>query len=540
MFGGESSFSFLRMMRTGVAAILGVLACAHHVQGQAAQVQDDAVFLTLHVDIKGMKSDARLALFPWEIYSASLKKLLGIDLFAEDEIDLKIAYGPDGQTVAAIASTNSAQIKMSDLSKGRFFVVKNPDGAKREDVRRISDSDWVIQKADRVWYIGSQKTLADYSWAHRMPMLSKDKEEKEPVFCTLKLFLPPIRNEMISWAFLDDLWKQEIQLFTLNLFQGLEQIELHLMAGRPLTLKMVCEVRESVDVPDVVGLIGSIQMVWLEELGSAISTRKNSYRLSQREQFAWDAYYNRLIHRVMETTPKVVDKQIVYELDELVVVPLMALIGSGVLETTEMSRLSNERFASQYKFREIYEAISDYFKARGAFPLREILSEQGESLLSWRVALLPYLGYESLYKKFHLNEPWDSPHNIKLLEEMPSIYRTSRQNIPQGYTTFVAPYGVIDQKRKTVWDIVPTNVFADDSKNLDCLVLVEVEPQGAVPWSSPEDVNVMQTDLRTLLRSPPEGNGYLNIDGETDFLSNSISSLDLIQLLRYSLESERE
>lgn len=539
MFGGESSFSILRMMRTGVAAILGVFACAYHAQGQSVQTQDDAVFLTLHVDIKGMKSDTRLALFPWEIYSASLKKMLGIDLFAEDEIDLQIAYGPEDQTVAAIATTNSAQIMISDLAKGRFFVVKNPDGGTRKDVRRISDSDWVIQKADRVWYIGSQKALADYSWAHRMPMHSTDKDEKESAFCTLKLFLAPIRDEIISWTFLDDLWKQEIQLFTLNLFQCLEQIELHLIAGRPLTLKVVCKVKESVEVAEVVGLIQSIQMVWLEELGSAISRRKNSYRLSQREQFAWDAFYNRLTHMVMETTPKVEDKQIVYELDELVVTPLMAVIGSGVLETTEMSRLSNERFASQYKFREIYGAISEYFETKGAFPLREILSDQGESLLSWRVALLPHLGYESLYKKFHLNEPWDSPHNIKLLEEMPSIYRSARQNIPPGYTTFVAPYGVIDQKRKTVWDVVPTNVFADDSKNLDCLLLVEVEPQGAVPWSSPEDVNVMQTDLRTLLRSPPEGNGYLNIDGETDFLSNSISSLDLIQLLRYSLESER-
>src|SRR5438046_1419781 len=45
------------------------------------------------------------------------------------------------------------------------------------------------------------------------------------------------------------------------------------------------------------------------------------------------------------------------------------------------------------------------------FPARAIFNAKGESLLSWRVQLLPYLGEGELYKQFHLDEPWDSDHN---------------------------------------------------------------------------------------------------------------------------------
>src|SRR5262249_39482337 len=46
----------------------------------------------------------------------------------------------------------------------------------------------------------------------------------------------------------------------------------------------------------------------------------------------------------------------------------------------------------------------------------------GRPLLSWRVALLPHIGQESLYKQFNLDEPWDGPNNKKLLEKMPKVY----------------------------------------------------------------------------------------------------------------------
>ena len=43
-------------------------------------------------------------------------------------------------------------------------------------------------------------------------------------------------------------------------------------------------------------------------------------------------------------------------------------------------------------------------------------------LLSWRVAILPDLGERELYEQFHLDEPWNSPHNLVLVGRMPKVY----------------------------------------------------------------------------------------------------------------------
>ncbi len=50
------------------------------------------------------------------------------------------------------------------------------------------------------------------------------------------------------------------------------------------------------------------------------------------------------------------------------------------------------------------------------------IRKDGKPLLSWRVAILPYLEQQALYDKFHLDEPWNSPHNRTLLNQMPEIY----------------------------------------------------------------------------------------------------------------------
>ena len=60
---------------------------------------------------------------------------------------------------------------------------------------------------------------------------------------------------------------------------------------------------------------------------------------------------------------------------------------------------------------------------KGAFP-DNIYTKDGKRLLSWRVALLNYgdSGDIALYKRFHLDEPWDSPHNLAVAQAVPEVY----------------------------------------------------------------------------------------------------------------------
>ena len=52
-------------------------------------------------------------------------------------------------------------------------------------------------------------------------------------------------------------------------------------------------------------------------------------------------------------------------------------------------------------------AIHNYHDNLGAFPSRAFTSKDGKPLLSWRVAILPFIEEGPLYEQFKLDEPWD-------------------------------------------------------------------------------------------------------------------------------------
>jgi len=82
----------------------------------------------------------------------------------------------------------------------------------------------------------------------------------------------------------------------------------------------------------------------------------------------------------------------------------------------------------------------------GRFPPAVVYGKDGRPLYSWRVKLLPFIEEESLYKEFHLDEPWDSPHNIRFVERMPPVYAlpprvAARMKVPTGHTVVHVFYG---------------------------------------------------------------------------------------------------
>lgn len=60
----------------------------------------------------------------------------------------------------------------------------------------------------------------------------------------------------------------------------------------------------------------------------------------------------------------------------------------------------------------------------GSFPRADGDAPGEQTGLSWRVHLLPYLDGAALYQEFHLDEPWDSPHNRTLIDQMPDVFRS--------------------------------------------------------------------------------------------------------------------
>ena len=130
-------------------------------------------------------------------------------------------------------------------------------------------------------------------------------------------------------------------------------------------------------------------------------------------------------------------------------------------------------------------ALHEYHDSAKSFPLPGSLDKKGKPLLSWRVAVLPYLEEKKLYDEFHLDEPWDSDHNKKLIEKMPGVFANPRVPlVEKGMTTFQVPVGPL-----TLFEAGRArsiSVVRDGTSNT--LMMVEVSAKQAIVWTKPEDL----------------------------------------------------
>jgi hypothetical protein len=133
----------------------------------------------------------------------------------------------------------------------------------------------------------------------------------------------------------------------------------------------------------------------------------------------------------------------------------------------------------------LYRYVDDHH----SMPAVATFDKAGKPLLSWRVHLLPYIGQEKLYKEFHLDEPWDSDHNKKLLARMPDVFRgPSRRLRGEGKTVYLAPVG-----KDTAFTggaggrRFPTE-FTDGTSNT--ILIVQADEAHAVEWTRPEDLKI--------------------------------------------------
>ncbi|MCP4508478.1 MAG: DUF1559 domain-containing protein, partial [Fuerstiella sp.] len=139
-----------------------------------------------------------------------------------------------------------------------------------------------------------------------------------------------------------------------------------------------------------------------------------------------------------------------------------------------------------------------------------------DALLSWRVHLLPFVGHEDLYNQFALEEPWDSPANRPLADQMPDIFRSKTDVLDPGHTVYQVPVGpgaaFEDETEIRMRD------FTDGTSNT--IMIVEVAPDRAVIWTQPADYTFdPEGSLDGLERIGEDGFKAAFVDGHVETLS---------------------
>jgi WD40 repeat protein len=186
--------------------------------------------------------------------------------------------------------------------------------------------------------------------------------------------------------------------------------------------------------------------------------------------------------------------------------------------TPEVVADARRRRATRDHLRRIVLAFHKYADEHGRLPPAVTTGPKGEPLYSWRVALLPYLGHKDLYDQFKHDEPWDGPHNSKLLDRMPDVYAhdPERKGSTTPFQVFVGPDAPFAPGRPPP----SASSFTDGTSN----TILVAEGGKGVPWTKPDDLPFDPKKPLPALGGAFADGFYVGMaDGSVRFVRKSVS-----------------
>lgn len=196
----------------------------------------------------------------------------------------------------------------------------------------------------------------------------------------------------------------------------------------------------------------------------------------------------------------------------------------GNVDVKEIA-LGIRRQKCEDSLRQLAEAVKLYSDKVDKLPPRAKYSKDGKRLLSWRVLMLPFLGQNELdlFRQFHLDEAWDSPHNKPLLAKMPKIFASPGDTTPNPTTT---PYQVVAGKG-TLFEGTTGMDLHDLPKGGDQALMI-VESGKPVEWTKPDDVEIDPNHaLPKFGGAFPDGFYAVSCDGKVHFIKNTVDDKTL-------------
>ena len=191
------------------------------------------------------------------------------------------------------------------------------------------------------------------------------------------------------------------------------------------------------------------------------------------------------------------------------IILLPAVVYFGCFRTVPQAWENAARNSSRIGLRVIWEALVKYRNDHGEFP-RGIDSAipQDEAGLSWCVYLLPYLDEGELFRKFHLDENWNSEHNQKLLTAKPVFYESPIKGGDRTTTTsYLAVVSSVRQQHRS---------HDDDQKPRD--IIIQADQEMAVPWTKPYALQLDSQDSASRMMGRHQGSFFVLLrDGSIEF-----------------------
>lgn len=238
----------------------------------------------------------------------------------------------------------------------------------------------------------------------------------------------------------------------------------------------------------------------------------------------------RCIHRHLEPSVTLLRRtETGIEFDSHQVIPTPnAAATSGIaaallLPAVQAARQAARRTQSANNIKQLGLAMLNFHDTRRNFPAAYSTDKDGKPLLSWRVFILPYIEQNQLYDKFHLDEPWDSEHNIKLVKMMPSVFRSPNSLSPQGTTVYRGiggTNGTFTVPKNGQHTGAKLTSFIDGTSNT--IMIAEASDDVAIEWTKPEVIDAENFKHWQMFGNSPGGTNFGIVDGSVRFISNTI------------------
>jgi hypothetical protein len=209
----------------------------------------------------------------------------------------------------------------------------------------------------------------------------------------------------------------------------------------------------------------------------------------------------------------------------IVMVPFYLILLGLLLPAFQKVHDAANRAKSLNNLKQIGFAHHNYASANVDRLPTTICGPNHEPLLSWRVSILPYVDEPRIYGQFNLDQAWDGPQNLRLLDPRPKAYWTpdlAPNSNTTGYRAFVGPGTLYPEPGyQTPYKIM---TIPDGTSN----TILLVEATEVVPWSKPEGLTVPPSRLADQLGRP--GKDYFLVgmmDGSVRVVKKTISDQTL-------------
>jgi hypothetical protein len=176
-------------------------------------------------------------------------------------------------------------------------------------------------------------------------------------------------------------------------------------------------------------------------------------------------------------------------------------------------------------------AVANYRESHNQeYPPAFVLGPDGRPWHSWRVLLLPYIGFEEIHKRYRFDEPWDGPHNRTLADQTPSTYTfPSTKKAGKHVANYLAVVG-----KQTLWPGARPYKGNPPDESSSTILLVENDGLD-IPWMEPRDLSFdgMSFELQRPngVSSPYKRPGAAMADGSVCSLGPGLSHDALRALL---------